>query len=180
MQKKVGVTGMIGSGKTTVCKRFNKEYGFPIFYSDIVAKSLYSDSDVQKEVLELIGSLDKKEIAKVIFNNEVKRKAINKIFHTRVYDLFEQFCDDNKEHNVILFESALLLNSKYRFDYTILVDCDMDLKIQRAMKRDDASREAIESRCNSQLELFKDVSIIDFTIDTTNEYDISGIVNKLK
>jgi dephospho-CoA kinase len=158
--KIIGVTGGIGSGKSIVCKVF-QTMGFPVFFSDQVAKDLmHSNLELKEQICTLFGNeayqdgvLNRPFLAKQIFSDETLKSKLNSIVHPAVYNAFQTFCQQQMAP-LIFNESALLFEtgSYKRFDYTILVTAPLEVKIKRIMQRDSASELEILARVKSQLE----------------------------
>lgn len=156
--KKIGVSGGIGSGKTYVCNLIEKR-GFPVYYSDLAARRLMNDNaTIRKELITLFGSevysgneLNRPLLASLIFNDEQKREQVNKIVHPQVHSDFNSWTNE-QDSNVVFYESALLFETKayLLLDATILVTAPLELRIERTMKRDNATKEQVESRIASQ------------------------------
>jgi dephospho-CoA kinase len=158
---KIGITGGIGSGKTTVCKVF-KLLGIPIYFADDEAKKILDTSiDVKTniintfgiEVIDTNGIIDRKKLALKIFNNKENLEKLNSIVHPAVAKHFENWLHENKSAKYILKEAAILFESKaYKaVDKVITVTAPIELKIQRAMQRDNTDRASIEQRIKNQL-----------------------------
>ena len=159
--KKVGITGGIGSGKTTVCKVFEL-LGVHVFYSDDESKKLlFNDADIKRKILEAFGDavlsasgfVDRKLLSSVVFNNKEKLEQLNAILHPAVGHRFEQWVEENKQHPYIIKEAAILFESgAYKqVDMVITVTAPVSLKIQRAMKRDNITMEQVEQRILNQM-----------------------------
>ena len=156
---KVGLTGGIGSGKTTVAKLF-MELGIPVYIADIEAKRLMHTSNVIKRKLLLeFGpnayknkKLNRPFLANIVFNDKRKLNAINKIVHPSVANSFRRWINKQAgpyviQENAILFESK----SSHNFDYIITVTAPLDAKIRRVMKRDKVSKEEVLARMKNQI-----------------------------
>ncbi len=159
--KKVGITGGIGSGKTTVCKVFEL-LGAPVFYADDESKKLlFNDADIKRKILEAFGDavlsasgfVDRMLLSSVVFNNKEKLEQLNAILHPAVGHRFEQWVEEKKQHPYILKEAAILFESgAYKqVDMVITVTAPVSLKIQRAMKRDNITMEQVEQRILNQM-----------------------------
>lgn len=157
-QKTVLITGGIGSGKTTIARYINEYYGIPVFYSDIEAKKLYEDPQILAEISKLLGenivssdgSLDKKALANIIFNDEEKKLKLEAYIHPKVRELFR----DWKSHQlapIAIMESAVALkNGRDDFDYVVMIDALRETCLARAMRRDDTPKEKILARMQAQ------------------------------
>lgn len=153
---KIGITGGIGSGKTTICKVFEL-LGIPVFYADTAAKSvMQNDPVLVNAVKELFGDksysptglLDRAYLAAKVFADENELKKLNSIVHPAVFRAFDQW--SLKQDNVpyVVKEAALLYESKSYQDcnYTILVTSPMELKLKRVISRDKTTEEEVRKR----------------------------------
>ena len=157
--KIIGLTGGIGSGKTTVLNFF-KEFGIPVYVADIEAKKiLNSSSEVIEKVKKLFGEkayndqgLNSKFIAEIVFADTAKLKALNKIVHPAVHSDFQEFVK-NQNAAYIVYESALLFENKSenQFDKIILVVTPLAERIKRVQKRDQMTVVEIEARIKNQM-----------------------------
>jgi len=155
----IGLTGGIGSGKSTVSKLF-EILGYAVFYSDDVAKEVYFNQKVKKQVVELLGpesyigdhQLNKSFISSRIFSDTILLHKLNAIIHPAVKDRMAQFVEENKTKHVIK-ESALLFEAKLEqeVDKIIVVAANEEQVIERVMKRDEVSREDVIKRIKSQI-----------------------------
>jgi len=170
---KVGLTGGIGSGKTTVANFFI-ELGVPVYFADIEAKKLMKSSAIiKKKLVAEFGEesyesdeLNRKFLASVIFNDKSKLKSINNIVHPVVARHFDQWMKKQKA-NYIIQENAILFENKTasKFDYTITVIAPLEEKMKRILKRDSVSKEDVISRMNNQWDDAKKISLSDFVIE---------------
>lgn len=155
----VGLTGGIGSGKTTVAKLF-EVMGCAVYNSDDRAKELYYHSEVKKQVIELLGKeayktatcIDSNFISKKVFEDTALLHQLNQIIHPAVKTDFELFVKQFDSDKIIIKETALLFETGiYKtLDYSVLVTAPVELKIARVMKRNNTKREEIEKRINAQ------------------------------
>jgi len=176
--KIIGLTGGIGSGKSTVLEFF-KEFDIPVYISDIEAKKImHSSKDVIFKVTELFGDkayvkgfLNSKFIAEIVFSDKQKLKALNAIVHPAVYKDFLEFVK-LQVSNYVIYESALLFenNSESHFDKTILVVAPLKLRIKRLQKRDESTIPEIEARINNQLPDEDKIKKADFVVKNTDLY----------
>jgi len=156
----VGLTGGIGSGKSTVARMF-EELGVPVYYSDDEAKNLMNTSDQIKEGLIAVfgqksfenGKLNRSYIASLVFNSEEKLKKLNSIVHPEVKRNFKKWILDQSasyviQENPLIFEN----NSQDDFDVVITVTAPKKTRIQRVMERDGLSENQVLARVNNQLE----------------------------
>lgn len=154
----VGLTGGIGSGKTTVAKLF-EELGIPVYYSDDEAKKLYENPDIQHRITETVGAnlfehgmLNKKLLADYIFADPENRNKINAIIHPQVRENFGHFYELNSASPYVINEAAILFETGTykKFQYNILVVAPESIKIERIKNRDNTTEEAIKERMKAQ------------------------------
>lgn len=159
---KIGITGGIGSGKTTVCKVF-ETLGIPVFYADTVAKQIMVSDEILvagvkdafgPESYATDGSLNNKHIAGIVFNNADQLSRLNALVHPAVFRAFDSWVEQVPASvPYILKEAALLFESgSYKMcDQNILVLAPQALKLQRVMERDGVSAEQVKARMDKQL-----------------------------
>lgn len=156
---KVGITGGIGSGKSTVCAIL-AEFGVAVYDSDSRAKRLMNEDNTLREHLaERFGSevycvegLNRRYLAERVFGNPEELKALNAIVHPAVMDDFDRWALE-QEGSYVVLESAILFEASLdrRVDVSVAVMAPEELRIERAMQRDGAQREQIVARMNNQI-----------------------------
>jgi len=157
---KIGITGGIGSGKTTVCKVFEL-LGVPVFYADDVAKSImYTDPVLKSEILKAFGEnsyskngdLNRSYISSIVFNDKHELEKLNSLVHPAVFRAFDNWVLSQKEASYVIKEAALLYESDaYKMcDQSILVISPIETRISRVKARDGISAEDIQLRMNRQ------------------------------
>lgn len=156
---KIGITGGIGSGKTTVCKVF-KQLGIPVFYADLAAKlAMTSDPFLVDGVKSVFGAesyhsdgqLNSAHIAAIVFNQQTQLDKLNTLVHPAVFKAFEVWVK-MQSSPYVLKEAALLFESGsyQQCDKNILVISPIDLRIARVMDRDQVSEEQVKARMGKQ------------------------------
>ena len=155
---KVGLTGGIGSGKTTVSKVF-ADKNFKIFNSDDIAKNIIkTDIEIKTSIINFFGSksfngsdFNSIYISEVIFSDPKKLDLLNSIVHPKVFEKFKKFVKKNLKSK-ILVESAILFESNFYklMDYNILLKSPKIERINRIINRDNLSRKMIEKIMNVQ------------------------------
>ncbi|QGY48159.1 dephospho-CoA kinase [Maribellus comscasis] len=156
---KVGITGGIGSGKSTICNIF-KLLGVPVFEADVVAKQLLdSDSQIKSGLIHLFGegiymdngSVNRKKLANIIFNDNIQLEKMNKMVHPVVREKFNDWVD-KQNHKYIIHEAAILFESGFykMMDFNILVSAEKRQRIERVKKRDAVSEAQVLERMNRQ------------------------------
>ena len=169
---KVGITGGIGSGKSTVCAIL-EEFGVAVYDSDSRAKHLMNESEsLRNRLVERFGSevygaegLNRAYLAERVFCNPEELKTLNSIVHPAVMDDFDRWALE-QEGSYVVLESAILFEASLdnRVDVSVAVMAPMELRIERAMQRDGAQREQIVARINNQISDEERVSRAKYTI----------------
>lgn len=172
----VGLTGGIGSGKTTILKCF-ESFGIPVYIADDEAKALMNRSKViKRKLIDLFGKsaykdgmLNRPYLASKIFNNQILLSKMNAIVHPKVASHFKRWLK-KQDAPYIIKEAAIIFenNLESNYNYIITVVADEDLRIKRVMKRDEASKEKIQSIISNQLLDFEKIQKSDFVI-TNND-----------
>jgi dephospho-CoA kinase len=156
---KVGITGNIGSGKTTVCKIF-EVLGIPVFYADDAAKDVMAtDAELIAGVKQAFGNeayfkdgtLNRKHIAGIVFNNKQELAKLNALVHPAVFRAFDKWVlGQNAPY--VLKEAAILFESgSYKkCDRTVVVTAPLDLRIKRVASRDGITADEVKSRNGRQ------------------------------
>ncbi|HEX9826724.1 MAG TPA: dephospho-CoA kinase [Flavobacteriaceae bacterium] len=170
--KVVGLTGGIGSGKTTVSNMF-KDLGVPVYIADLEAKKLMNSSAViKRKLIDLFGSmayqnneLNRTYISSKIFNDKVYLKKLNAIVHPKVAKHFEQWLQKQTSKYVIK-EAAIIFehNMQSQYDVIITVIANEEERINRILKRDNTSKDKIVSIMKHQLNDEEKVKMSDFVI----------------
>lgn len=156
---KIGITGGIGSGKTTVCRLFEL-LGVSVYYADIRAKMLMQiDEDLMEGIKAAFGRdvydghiLNRSLLGSIVFNDAEQLQRLNALVHPAVFRDFDKWSTEQKGLYV-LKEAAILFESGSAKDcaYTILVKSPLDLRVSRIMKRDGLSKEDIMKRIDKQM-----------------------------
>lgn len=187
MAKLVGITGGIGSGKSKVMQ-YIASLGYPIYFSDEAGKRVMQQAEVIQKVQSIFtenvivdGSLDRKKIGSIVFNDTEKLKQLNAIVHPAVANDFKDFVASNKEADFIFYESAILIESNnYKgFDFIVLITAPIEVRIQRVMERDHITREQVLERMKNQMSDDEKKSLIDFEIINVNFDETSKKIDDL-
>lgn len=188
---KVGITGGIGSGKTTVCEIFER-LGVPVYYADKQAKYLMeTDKKLREAIRQLFGDeafdaenkLNRAFIAGIVFKDEEKLLALNALVHPAVkadYDSWNAILA-RKEYPYSLKEAALLVESgSYKdLDKLIVVSAPLEDRIKRVMARDNVSEEQVKARIDAQLPDAEKVKLADYVIDNNLIMELVPQVSKV-
>jgi dephospho-CoA kinase len=190
---KIGLTGGIGSGKTTAAKRFSS-LGARVYHADEVSRRALDpngacyDRVVEAfggEIVRSDGTIDRKRLGEIVFADEEKRKLLNSIIHPYVIEtLFTQAKQDfeNDSYPIAVFEVPLLFESGMhaQMDYNIVVTCTEENRIRRVMERDALSREQVLSRMRAQMPEEEKLLLADFVLDNNGtEHDLTAQVDSL-
>jgi dephospho-CoA kinase len=185
--KIIGLTGGIGSGKTTVLKMF-KELGCATYVADIEAKKLMnSNKRLMNQIKLLFGDkayLDDKLntafIAEIVFNDKVKLTALNALVHPVVQEDFKNFVNKSTS-KIIIYEAAILFESgsDKLCDLIITVATDIDERIERIIKRDGVTKEQILERMQHQLNDEEKVKKADFVINNSDIFNTKEQVSTI-
>lgn len=170
----VGLTGGIGTGKSTVGKLF-QVLGVPVYNSDDRAKEMYFLPEVKEKVTALLGneayqadgSLNRAYVSQKIFSDSSLLSKINGIIHPAVEKDFAAFKEEHKSHRYIIKETALLFETGLykKVDKIILVMAPLEERLKRVMQRDKSSREDVLKRISHQMPDEEKQPISDFVID---------------
>ncbi len=177
--KHIGITGGIGSGKTTVCKIF-ETLGIPVYYADDRAKWLMThDTDLIAGIQQIFGEaayfengeLNRPYIGQIAFNNAEKLAQLNALVHPAVLRDGNEWQQAQQHVPYTLKEAALLYESGsyLDLDQMIVVTAPKEVRIQRVMQRDQLSREAVEARIDKQMPEEEKVKKADFVIYNDGE-----------
>ena len=175
---RVGITGGIGSGKSTVCHIFSI-LGIPVFEADKVAKELQTtDPEIRAQLIDLFGpavympnqTIDRKHLASIVFSDPSLLSQLNAIIHPAVRNAFYEWCQKQQSPYVLL-EAAILFESGFHkmMDKVIVVSTDQDQRIQRVMKRDGSTKEQVLQRIGNQWTDEQRNNLADFVIHNNDD-----------
>ena len=174
---RVGLTGGIGTGKSTA-SNFFKEIGAFVFDADNEAKNLLSSNDVVQhelisefvtDIINPSGEIDKKKLARVAFQDVDHQRRLNSVVHPYIYDLidnsYEKVLSDGK-YNVFIIDAAMIYESGYdiHLDYVIVITAQLKNRMERALARNTLTREEILKRMEFQWTEEEKVNMADFVI----------------
>jgi len=175
--KIIGLTGGIGSGKSSVLEIF-KKIGISTYNADESAKELISsDKKVIYSIKQLFGDdiynkneLNSKLVSEIVFNDKEKLKSLNSIIHPAVAIDFDNFCSKHRDESYIVKEAAIIFETKTEnlFDKIIYVKAPKEIRIDRVMQRDKLSRDDVLNRIKNQINESSIIDKSDFVIDNIN------------
>lgn len=172
----VGLTGGIGSGKTTILKWF-QSFGVPVYIADEEAKALMNRSKIiKRKLIQLFGeeaysngTLNRTYLSSKIFNDKTLLSKMNAIVHPKVAAHFKRWLK-KQEADYVIKEAAIIFENKLQdqYDFIITVVADEQLRLQRVMKRDNASKEKIQSIMRNQWPDAQKIKKSDFVIENND------------
>lgn len=173
--KIVGLTGGIGSGKSTIA-RFFTDLGVPVYIADTEAKKLMHTDALKQAIIDLLGKdaykenlLDRKWVAEQVFANEKLLKGLNAIVHPAVGKHFRDWAN-KQDSSYVIKEVAILFENggEKECDLTILVIAPEKERVKRVMERDGVDEIAVKSRIKQQWNDEKKIPLADFIIENIN------------
>lgn len=191
--QKIGITGGIGCGKSQVCQLLEGK-GIPIIHADLVAKEMMNtDEKIVSRVKKILGEeaylsngkLDRKRVAKIVFNDETAKQSINQIVHPQVIEYQKKELEKLERSGKFKFagvEAALIFEAgaEQQFDVMVVVAASEVTVINRLMKRDGLSKKEIMKRIESQMPLSEKIKRADIVIHNDGSLDeLNHEVNRL-
>ncbi|WP_196884876.1 dephospho-CoA kinase [Aureivirga sp. CE67] len=186
--KVIGLTGGIGSGKTTVAKLF-QELHIPTYIADTEAKEIMNTSEKLKEkIIKNFGEnsyknrkLNREYLANIVFNDKNKLELLNSIVHPEVFKHFEMFKENNRLKDYIIYENAILFEngSDKLCDKIIVVTAPLENRIERVIKRDKSTKEEVLARIDKQLPDEIKIEKADYVIENKTESELKLKVLKI-
>lgn len=187
MTKIIGLTGGIGSGKTTVAKQF-ETLGIPVYIADIEARKIMDLPETIQLVKEEFGNsifdeeaLNREKLAKIVFENPEKLQKLNNIIHPLVKEHFQGWVHKRKDSIFVIKETAILFESGSYIDCDkiITVTAPLALRIKRVLERDDSDYESVMKRVESQWTDEMRIEKSDYVIENIEFENTMNQVNTL-
>ena len=185
----VGLTGGIGSGKTTVAKLFQNFDTVAVYIADVEAKKIMNSSDViRTKIIAAFGKSTYKEnqlnrsyLASIVFNNKEKLHILNKIVHPEVKKNFQKFVQLHKKKTYVIYESAILFESKsqQQFNFVISVFLTLEERVKRVVKRDHSSKQEVLDRIEHQWKEDKKLLLSNYLIDNYSLQETEASVKEI-
>ena len=191
---KVGLTGGIGSGKTTV-SNFLLDYGIPVYNSDSKGKTLMNTNlELKNNIVSIFGErvydngiLNTNLLSSIVFNDSSKIEQLNNLVHPKVAQDFNQWVVKNNNKPILVKEAAILIESGayLNMDKIILVVSEKSTRINRVSKRDNSDLDSIEKRINHQLTDNEKIKYADYIIENNSslehlKLEVLKVVNKIR
>lgn len=176
MTKIIGLTGGIGSGKTTIANYFST-LGFPVYIADDEARKIMRLPEIVQAIKNTFGDtvfenaiLNREKLANIVFNDPEKLKKLNDIVHPAVKKDFQKWILNYKAFPYIIYEAAILFETgRYKdCDSVITVTAPLESRIERVINRDNTTREQVLDRINKQWNDEQRNSKSDYVIENSN------------
>lgn len=188
----VGLTGGIGSGKTTIAKEF-ESLGVPLFIADIEAKKVYfTNQEVRKQVIDLLGEqvyrvvngkeeLNREFIAQKVFQSKELLAQLNAIIHPAVREAFNAFIKKHEQAAYVIYEAAILLETggHKNCDQVLLVTAPESVRAERVMNRDGVEKEEVYRRMANQWSTCRKMEYANVVLVNEDYVNISFYVKRI-
>jgi dephospho-CoA kinase len=187
MTKIIGLTGGIGSGKTTIANHFLAA-GIPVYIADDEARKIMQSEEIIAKIKEVFGTsifendiLNREKLAAIVFSNPYKLEKLNSIIHPAIKEHFKNWVLDHKDSPFVIYEAAILFESgSYKnCDLIITVTAPIESRIQRVIQRDKTTRENVLRRINSQWSEEQRIANSDYVIENISPKTAKGEVDKI-
>jgi len=187
MAKIIGLTGGIGSGKSTILKYFESQ-GIPIYIADTEAKKIMESELVIGNIIDAFGKdtiengkVNRSKLSSLVFNNPEKLKKLNSIIHPEVKNHFTNWVKKHEDFPIVIKEAAILFESgSYKdCDKIILVTAPKEIRIQRVINRDGISKEEVEARMKNQWTDEQKIPLSDFIIENIDLAEAQNTADKI-
>jgi dephospho-CoA kinase len=187
MTQIIGLTGGIGSGKTTLAT-YLKSLGIPVFIADDEAKKLMQSTEVVAEIQTVFGKaifengvLNRQQLAAIVFSDPEKLSQLNAIIHPAVKKQFRIWLDQFQSEPIVVYEAAILFESgSYQnCDSIITITAPLEDRITRVMQRDNSSREQVLDRINSQWTDEQRIAKSNFVVENSDAQLAKSSIEKI-
>jgi dephospho-CoA kinase len=192
MTKIIGLTGGIGSGKTTIANHFLAA-GIPVYIADDEARTIMQSPEIVDEIRKTFGNaifenavLNREKLSQIVFSDPEKLKLLNAIIHPAVKKHFQNWVLNHKDFPFVIYEAAILFESgSFKIcDFIITVTAPLESRIQRVILRDNTTREQVLKRINAQWNDEQRIAKSDFVIENVTpeiaKLEIDKILKILK
>ncbi|WP_310557844.1 dephospho-CoA kinase [Flavobacterium sp.] len=187
MTKIIGLTGGIGSGKTTIANHFIKA-NIPVYIADDEARKLMQSSEIREVIKKTFGDsifddaiLNREKLSQIVFSDPEKLKLLNLIIHPAVTKNFQDWVLNHKKAPFVIYEAAILFESgSYKnCDVIITVTAPIESRIQRVIQRDNTTREQVLKRIHAQWNDDKRIAKSDFVIENLDPITTKTQIDKI-
>jgi len=187
MTKIIGLTGGIGSGKTTIANHFAAA-GIPVYIADDEARKIMQSPEIVEDIKNTFGDsifdnsiLNREKLSQIVFNNPDKLALLNAIIHPAVREHFKNWVTRHKDAPFVIYEAAILFESgSYKkCDFIITVTAPIEVRIQRVIQRDKTTREQVLRRINAQWNDEQRSSKSDFILENTDAESTKIQIDKI-
>ena len=186
---KIGLTGGIASGKTTVCNLF-KDLSVEIIDADVISHELSKKGGAafeeiieafEDEIIDNDGELDRKKLRSIVFNDNTKKKILEGIIHPKVlFSINEKIKASQSDYIIISVPLMIETGMNAMMDRVLLIDCNVETQIERLSQRDQSSREEAIKIIESQASIESKRELSDDRIINNNETSIEELTLKVK
>ena len=174
---KVGLSGKIASGKSEIEKML-QNMGYLVFDLDKISHSLFDDEPIKNKILNTFKTLDRKEIGKIVFNDNTRKEKLEEIIYPKLKEIIFELFEKYKEEKAIFISGALLFKSGFYkfFDKTIFIEADDEIRLKRLIKRNNLELTEAKARLNLQ----DDKTFADFIIENNKDKEkLNNELNKV-
>jgi dephospho-CoA kinase len=187
MTKIIGLTGGIGSGKTTIANYF-KELGIPVYIADDEARKISESPEIAQAIKAIFGNevfknekLDRVKVAEIVFSNQAKLKQLNEIIHPAVKEHFGNWVLQHSNFPFVVKEAAILFESgAYKdCDIVISVIAPLETRIQRVIQRDEVTRDNVLKRIMNQWTDEERIRKSQYVIENVDVVEVKEEVKKI-
>nr|WP_315148915.1 dephospho-CoA kinase [uncultured Flavobacterium sp.] len=187
MTKIIGLTGGIGSGKTTIANHFAAA-GIPVYIADDEARKIMQSPEIVEDIKNTFGEsifdnsiLNREKLSQIVFNNPDKLALLNAIIHPAVRKHFKNWVTRHQDAPFVIYEAAILFESgSYKkCDFIITVTAPIEVRIQRVIQRDKTTREQVLRRINAQWNDEQRSSKSDFILENTDAESTKIEIDKI-
>ena len=187
MTKIIGLTGGIGSGKTTIANQFRKA-NIPVYIADDEARKIMQSQEIIEAIRNTFGEsifdeaiLNREKLSQIVFSDPEKLKLLNAIIHPAVRKHFQDWVLNHKNAPFVIYEAAILFESgSYEnCDFVITVTAPIESRIERVILRDKTTREQVLKRINAQWNDEQRIAKSDFVIENSNSETTKIEINKI-
>lgn len=177
---KIGLTGNIGCGKSTVSIELEK-LGYPVIDADKISREIYTYPDIIRKIEEnfseavLDGNVIREELGKIVFSDKRKLELLNKLTHEKINSIIEECIKkhlDSGDVEATVVDAALMYETDFdkAMDKVVVIYCDPEVQVERVINRDGLSEFDVKKRIASQMDQNKKVEMADFVIDNSKDF----------